>query len=75
MKVFLPLDEAHLPPPSDDLRLVPWQVGYLVLAQLADGAEAWSWQPEAPQGSKSNVSRSPRSTPSDAAAPALSSST
>ena len=82
MKVFLPLDEDHLPPPGAGERLVPWQVGYLVLAQLSDGTETWEWREPAPdegtertQGSNSRVNRSPRSTPSDAAIPALSSST
>lgn len=82
MKVFLPLDEEHLPPPGGNDRLVPWQVGYLVLAQLGDGTEVWEWTNltanrigKAVQGSNNSFKRSPGSTPSDSAIPAFSSST
>ena len=43
MKVFIPLDENQLPPILPGERLVPYQVGYLVLGAIQDGIATWDW--------------------------------
>jgi hypothetical protein len=43
MKVFIPLDENQLPPTGSRERLVPYQVGYLVLGAVQDGIATWDW--------------------------------
>jgi hypothetical protein len=43
MKVFIPLDENQLPPTGSGERLVPYQVGYLVLGAVQGGIATWDW--------------------------------
>jgi hypothetical protein len=43
MKVFIPLDENQLPPTGSGERLVPYQVGYLVLGAIQGGIATWDW--------------------------------
>lgn len=45
MKVFIPLNENDLPPCDRRERLVPYQVGFLVLSQLSDGTPVWTCPP------------------------------
>ena len=44
MKLFIPFDERLLDHMSETDRLVPYQVGYLVLGQLEGGEEVWAFR-------------------------------
>jgi hypothetical protein len=48
MKVFIPLDEDQLPPTAFRERLVPYQVGYLILGAIQGGIATWDWTAPAP---------------------------
>ena len=44
MQLFIPFEETLLGHLSETDRLVPYQVGYLVLGQLEDGEEVWAFR-------------------------------
>ena len=64
MKVFIPLDENQLPPTDLEERLVPYQVGYLVLGAIQDGIATWDWTAPLPgPRARTEASLRPRAAP------------
>jgi hypothetical protein len=64
MKAFIPLDENQLPPTGLGERLVPYQVGYLVLGAIQDGIATWDWTAALPDPTaRTEASIHPRAAP------------